>query len=44
MASKESMSTKDMVKFWAIGAVALIIVAFVSSIILFGFVASIFGA
>ena len=37
------LSTKDMIKFWVIGMLALIITGFIVSIIFFGFVASTFG-
>lgn len=43
MSSDKKMSTSDMVKFWAIGMVAMIIAGFIISIIFFGFVASTFG-
>jgi hypothetical protein len=42
-AEKNTLTTKDMVKFWALGLATFLIAGIILSIIFFGFVASTFG-
>jgi len=43
MSEKMCFGTKDMIKFWAIGMVAMLVVVFFTCVLFFGFVASTFG-